>query len=110
MEEKIKDIYNCSPLKGDDPLIIWYNSVIEKKVSELTVADVARCIRQGLFVEKAYEVLLAYLMHNPYEGDVYEGELMEKASEVDLALIKKHKTTLTKIIEKAKSFINVNGR
>ena len=106
MEEKIKDIYDCTPLPGEDPLVIWYNHVINKTVAELTVADVARCIRQELFVEKAYEVLLAYLLHNPYEGDVYEGELMDKAVEVDDELIIKHKTTIIEIIDKAESFIS----
>lgn len=106
MEEKIKDIYNCTRLNGNDSLLIWYNQVIEKTVAELTVADVARCIRQELFVEKAYEVMLAYLLHNPYAGDVYEGELIEKASEVDKTIIIRHKTTLCEIIEKAKIFID----
>lgn len=108
MEEKIKDIYDCDPLTGEDPLVIWYNHVINKTVAELTVADVARCIRQELFVEKAYEVLLAYLLHNPYEGDVYEGELMDKAVEVDEDLIIKYKTTISEIIKRAESFINEN--
>lgn len=106
MEEKIKELYNCTPLTGEDSLVIWYNRVIDKTVAELTVADVARCIRQELFVEKAYEVLLAYLLHNPYEGDVYEGELMDKAVEVDDELIIKHKITITEIIDKAESFIS----
>ena len=106
MEEKIKEIYDCTPLTGEDSLVIWYNHVINKTVAELTVADAARCIRQGLFVEKAYEVLLAYLLHNPYEGDVYEGELMDKAIEVDDELIIKHKTTIIEIIERAEFFIS----
>lgn len=104
MEEKIKDIYNCVPLKGDDTLVKWYNNVIEKKIEELTIADVARCIRQNLFIERVYEVLLSYLLNNPYEGDVYEGELMDKASEVDEALIIKYKKTIIEIIENAECF------
>ena len=31
MEEKIRDLYNCNKLIGDDPLVIWHNQVIEKK-------------------------------------------------------------------------------
>ena len=84
MEEKIKELYNCDKLKGDDSLVIWYNQVIEKTADELTVSDVARCIRQNLFLETAYEMLMVYLLQNPYEGDVYEGELIGKACEIDL--------------------------
>lgn len=31
MEEKIRDLYNCNKLIGDDSLVIWHNQVIEKK-------------------------------------------------------------------------------
>lgn len=86
--------------------MIWYNHVIDKTVAELTVADVARCIRQRLFVEEAYELLLAYLLHNPHEGDIYEGELMDKTTEVDDALITKYKATIVEIIDSAEKYIN----
>lgn len=106
MEEKIREIYDCTLLAGDDPLVIWYNHVIDKTVAELTAADVARCIRQRLFVEKAYELLLAYLLHNPYEEDIYEGELLDKATEVDDALITKYEAIIVEIIDSAEEFIN----
>lgn len=83
MEEKIKDIYDCTPLKGDDPLVIWYNQVINKTMDELTVTDVARCIRQNLFLELAYKMLIVYLLHDPYEGDKYKDEFMDKLVEMD---------------------------
>ena len=103
MEEKIRDIYNVEKLNGNDPLVIWHNQVIDKVPEELTVADIARCIRQNLFVETAYEVLLAVLLHNPFAGDMYEGELMEKASKVDKSLIVKYSDTITQIINYARS-------
>lgn len=105
-KKKIREIYDCTLLTGDDPLVIWYNHVIDKTVAELTAADVARCIRQRLFVEKAYELLLAYLLHNPYEEDIYEGELLDKATEVDDALITKYKAIIVEIIDSAEKFIN----
>ena len=112
MKEKIKDIYSCRPLYenhplyGSDPLVVWHNQVIEKYADELTIADVARCIRQNVFVEKAYEMLLVYLLNNPYEGDIYDGELMDKASEVDKDIIVKYKKTIAEIIENAEQFIH----
>jgi len=104
MEEKIKGLYNCKKLVGDDPLVIWHNQVIEKKVDELTVSDVARCIRQNLFLESAYEMLLVYLLQNPYVGDMYDGELMEKASQIDHGFILNHKKVILEIIEESKNF------
>lgn len=106
MVEKIKDIYSSEKLKGDDSLVIWYNKVIEKRADELTVPDVARCIRQNLFLDAAYEMLLVYLLQNPYEGDLYGGELMEKASEVDDEYIARHKKTITEIIQNAREFVS----
>ena len=105
MEQKIKDIYKSEKLEGDDPLVIWHNRIIEKNVDELTVSDVARCFRQNLFLEIAYEMLLEYLLHNPYKGDYYEGELMDKANEIENGYIKKHKDTIIKLIENAHRFI-----
>ena len=108
MKEKLKAIYKCEKLEGDDLLVIWHNQVIEKRVDELTVSDVARCFRQNLFLEIAYEMLLVYLLHNPYEGDVSEGELMDKASEIENGYIKKYKDTIIKIIENAHRFIETH--
>ena len=104
MEGKIKDIYGAKAISGTDSLVKWHNEVIEKSSDELTVADVARCIRQDLFVETAYETLLAYLLNEPYAGDIYPGELMEKAGEVDETVIKKHAATIKTVIDKAKMF------
>ena len=105
MEQRIREIYNCEKIEGNDPLVQWYNAVIEKHVDELTISDVARCIRQNIFIESAYEVLLAYLLQNPYEGDVYEGELMDKAGKVDKNIIIKYKETILEIINIAQEFI-----
>ena len=105
MEQRIREIYNCEKIEGNDPLVQWYNAVIEKRVDELTISDVARCIRQNIFIESAYEVLLAYLLQNPYEGDVYEGELMDKAGKVDKNIIIKYKETILEIINIAQEFI-----
>lgn len=108
MDKKIKELYKCERLKGKDPLVIWHNRVIEKREDELTISDVARCIRQNLFVETAAEMLLVYLLHDPYTGDVYGGELMEKARDIDIKYLLKHKDIVSEIIEKANEFIENN--
>lgn len=108
MEKKIKEIYKCDVLEGSDPLVVWYNRVIEKTISELSIADVARCIRQDLFIDMAYEMLIVYLLHNPYEGDMYEGEFIEKASEMDKEYVIKYRKPLLEIIDKASQFAKMH--
>ena len=47
---KIKDIYNCVTIISDEelyPLQKWYNQLIDKTISEITVADVLRMICQN---------------------------------------------------------------
>ncbi len=105
---KIREIYNVKKLSGNDSLVEWHNNVIEKTEAELTVLDVARCIRQNLFVEAAYERLIVYLMQDPFAGDMYPGELMEKAVDVDAEIIRKHSHSLKEVIKKAELFINDN--
>jgi hypothetical protein len=46
-------------------------------------------------------MLLVYLLHNPYAGDVYEGELMDKAAKMDKDYIKKHKNIMNEVISNA---------
>lgn len=106
MLKKIKDIYQVQNLKGNDPLILWHNKVIDKFPYDLTIADVARCIRQNLFIDTVYEVLLSYLMQDLYIGDLYNGELMEKASEVERSVIISHEKIIKQILFKAREFIN----
>lgn len=106
--EKIKYLYKCESLDGHDPLVTWYNMVIQKTENELTVSDVARCIRQNLFMETAVEMMMVYLLHNPYEGDVYGGELMEKAGNIDVKYLVRYKGTILEIIEKANKLIKTN--
>ncbi|MCR5847844.1 MAG: hypothetical protein K6G75_06960 [Lachnospiraceae bacterium] len=108
LKEKIKEIYNAEKLSVNDSLIEWHNNVIEKTQAELTISDVARCIRQNIFVETAYEMLLVYLTQDPLAGDMYLGELMEKAREVDKQLILKHSKSLQDIIIIAEAFIQDN--
>ena len=105
---KIKDIYKAEKLSGNDSLVEWHNNVIEKTEAELTVLDVARCIRQNLFVETAYEMLIVYLLQDPFAGDMYPGELMEKAGDVEEEIIRRHSQSLKDVINKAELFIKEN--
>lgn len=50
-------------------------------------------------------MLLVYLLHNPYTGDIYDGELMDKVVEMDDSEIEHHKNTICEIITRARTFI-----
>ena len=47
--KKIKDLFKCEYIVSDGelyPLQKWYNQLIDKTISEVTVADVIRMMRQ----------------------------------------------------------------
>ena len=50
-------------------------------------------------------MLLVYLLNNPYAGDVYGGELMDKAADIDREYLLQHKKTVSEIIKNAGNFI-----
>ena len=94
MEKKLKDIYSCelgqySGLDKKYNLEIWYNKLLEKTYSELTIADVMRMIRQEIFGEIALKKAVDLLKDNPLAGEMYEGELLEKLLNEKIEIIKK---------------------
>lgn len=56
---KIKEIYDCVAIISEKelyPLQKWYNQLIDKKPSEIIVADVLRMMRQKQFINLAMYV------------------------------------------------------
>lgn len=60
------------------PLQQWYNQLIDKKISEIGVADVLKMIRQNEFIDIGVYRAVMLLKDNPFVGDMYDGELLEK--------------------------------
>ena len=61
---KIKDIYDCVAIISDEelyPLQKWYNQLIDKTLSEITVADALRMIRQKQFINLAMSKAIKFL-------------------------------------------------
>lgn len=86
-DRKIKDIYTCKYIKVNGemyPLQKWYNQLLDKRISELEVSDVLRMIRQNEFMDIAISKAVSYLKENPFVGDMYEGELLEKLSSINI--------------------------
>lgn len=103
-KKKIKEIYNCiSIASGEElyPLQKWYNQLIEKNTDEVTVADVLRMIRQKEFMDLAMSKAISLLQEDAFVGELYEGELFEKISEMDSSFLIFYADDLESIIRNA---------
>lgn len=101
---KIKDIYDCTSILSDEelyPLQKWYNQLIEKSISEITVADVLRMMRQKEFIHLAMAKAIEFLQDNVFIGETYDGELLEKISEMDSSFLIAYTDDLKKILKNA---------
>lgn len=64
------------------PLQKWHNQLIDKTINEITITDVLRMIRQKEFLDLAMDKAMEFLQDNVFAGETYEGELLEKISEM----------------------------
>lgn len=101
---KLKDIYKCESIKAEGeiyPLQKWYNNLIEKRISEIEIADVLRMIRQKQFIDIAIFKAVYYLGKNPFSGELYEGELLEKLSTINKDQLMEYKNEIITILSNA---------
>lgn len=101
---KIKEIYDCVAIISDEelyPLQKWYNQLIDKTIPEVTVADVLRMIRQKQFINLAMSKAIKFLQDNVFIGEAYEGEMLEKISEMDSSFLISYADDLKEIIKTA---------
>ncbi|HWB06702.1 MAG TPA: contact-dependent growth inhibition system immunity protein [Verrucomicrobiales bacterium] len=61
---------------GDSSLEEWYASVRTKPFSSLTDGDIARAVRQKLFLEYIVQETIRRLRVDPLAGEKYDGELI----------------------------------
>lgn len=85
----------------DDTLVKWYNKVINKRPSEVSVGDIARMVRQKRFYEVALERGTQELMNDPFAGEFFIGELLEKILMLDKTALKSPKKELETIYKTA---------
>ncbi len=101
---KIKDIYDCEAIISDEelyPLQKWYNQLIDKTLSEITVADVLRMIRQKEFINLAMSKAIKFLQDDVFIGELYEGEMLKKISEMDSSFLMSYTEDLKSITKNA---------
>lgn len=101
---KIKDIYDCVDIISQEelyPLQKWYNQLIDKTTFEITVADVIRMIRQKQFISLAMSKAIKFLQDDVFIGEAYDGEMLEKISEMDSSLLISYADDLKNIVQNA---------
>lgn len=99
---KVKEIYDCVPIVSDEelyPLQKWYNQLIDKTIHEITVADVLKMIRQKQFINLAMAKAIEFLKENVFVGELYDGEIFEKISELDSSFLVFYADDLKNIIK-----------
>lgn len=72
----IKNI-DIKKLGLNSPLDKWFISLVNKQIEELSVLDISRMLRQEIFPDIAMPVTFERLMENPFEGEMYDGQLLE---------------------------------
>lgn len=100
--KKIKELYNCKPDNIDikiSPLSKWYNELIEKQISEITVNDVEVMLRQNILLELALEKAIEFLNNDVFIGTKCTGEILVSISKINTPLLKKHVKELKKIAQ-----------
>ena len=101
---KIKDIYDCVDIISQEelyPLQKWYNQLIDKTTFEITVADVIRMIRQKQFISLTMSKAIKFLQDDVFIGEAYDGEMLEKISEMDSSLLISYADDLKNIVQNA---------
>ncbi|GGA49814.1 hypothetical protein GCM10007416_23700 [Kroppenstedtia guangzhouensis] len=64
-------------------LSIWYEDVRSTQISRMSVFDLARCLRQNIYIEYILPEVLSRLWENPMLGHMTSGELMNLLSRID---------------------------
>lgn len=75
----LRDIYEYDLIPDVDTQNIldeWFNSIMNKDVDQLTVADICRMLRQRICSVVAIDKAIKFLDKDPFIGELYEGQLM----------------------------------
>lgn len=69
-------------LRYDSPLDQWFSQVVLKQVDGLLVDEIARMLRQGVYLDIAVPCAWNELLNDPFCGEMYEGELLTSLTRV----------------------------
>lgn len=66
----------------------WFSSILDIPIDELDVGDVARAIRQGLFLAEVLPKAEVILRKDPLAGEDYDGQLISSIASLNYDEIK----------------------
>lgn len=69
-------------LKQDSPLDQWFFQMVQKRVDGLSIEDMARMLRQEVYLDIAIPCVWNKLLSDPFCGEMYEGELLASLTEI----------------------------
>lgn len=92
---KAQNIYDWP--KDRSSLDGWFSGVLDIPIDELSVGDLARSIRQNLFLEHVLPKAEVYLRDDLLAGEHYEGELLYAISLLSKTQANPVKTILDQI-------------
>jgi hypothetical protein len=89
----IKAIYNLEYDKSNfnSGLINWYNNVIDKTINQLNVMDVSKMLRQNILWEVAINRAIELFIHDPFDGEMTDGDLLNLLLSIEKNYIKQNK-------------------
>ncbi len=104
-EMTIAELYNCNPIENAEfSLQLWYNDVIKKRPSQITIKDNLIMLRQQLFCDTAVSCALSELSHDPFAGELWDGQLFEQLIKTDITYLKPHKIELQELYSVVKKY------
>lgn len=86
-----------SESKEASSLDVWFKQVADIPIKDLSVKDLCRAIRQGLYIDLLMPRVMAVLTADPLAGEYYDGELISALSMIKEKDIKDHKDVFIEI-------------
>ena len=74
---------------------------IEKTIEELDASDVLKMLRQNIFVDLAMKTAMHMLREDVFSGEFYDGEILEKLSEVNSEVLRPFADELKTVVSNA---------
>ena len=65
------------------PLEVWYRDVRKKRLSDLTDGDIARFVRQKMYLGYIVPEAIKRVLDNPTIGDTYYGEILTSLYQIN---------------------------
>lgn len=77
----------------------WFDEIIDIPLSKLLVGDIARLIRQHVFIDEILPYSLTILSSDPLAGDTYDGQLISSLATLNKSDIEKCSFDFSEISE-----------